>query len=184
MHRIFALVSALVWRFRRRGIRICAIEPSSFEDFVRRHQEEILRALKTGHRPVAPLLLAALPVLAFAQVSPDDPSAFFNAVVAAIQGGQWRAVAVLGVIALVWVAKRYGSRYWPFLGTSRGGALLALAAGLVSTFAPAIFAGTPFSLKLVLDAVMLGVTAAGGWVVVRRLAFGEQVPPNPASPGA
>jgi hypothetical protein len=34
--------------------------------------------------------------------------------------------------------------------------------------------------KLLLDALLLGVTAAGGWVVVRRLAFGEQVPPNPA----
>lgn len=125
-----------------------------------------------------------LPIgLAVAQPSPDDPGAFFNAVVAAIQGGQWRVVAVLGVIALVWVAKRYGSKRWAFLGTSRGGALLALAAGLVSTFAPAILAGTPFNLKLVLDAVMLGVTAAGGWVMVRRLAFGENVPANPAPPG-
>ncbi len=42
--------------------------------------------------------------------------------------------------------------------------------------------GTPLNLKLVLDALLLGVTAAGGWVVVRRLAFGENVPPNPSPP--
>jgi hypothetical protein len=126
--------------------------------------------------------MVMVPVIVLGQVvaSPDDPGAFFTAIVAAIQGGQWRVVAVLGVVALVWAAKRYGSKWWPFLGTSRGGALLALVAGVVSTFGPALVAGTPFSVKLLLDALLLGVTAAGGWVVVRRLAFGEQVPPNPA----
>jgi len=129
-------------------------------------------------------LFVAVPVIVLGQVvaSPDDPNAFFGAIVTAVQGGQWRVVAVLAVVALVWAAKRWGSTYWPFLGTSRGGALLALAAGLVSTLGPALVAGTPFSLKLLLDALLLGVTAAGGWVVVRRLAFGENVPANPLPP--
>ncbi len=132
---------------------------------------------------VAVLAVVLFPIFAaFAQAappSPDDPTAFLQTIVAAVQGGQWRVVAVLGLVALVWVARRYGARYWPFLATSRGGALLALVAGCLTTFGPAVFAGTTFSLKLVLDALMLGVTAAGGWVVVRRLWLGEAVPPNP-----
>ena len=116
--------------------------------------------------------------------SPDDLSAFFKAVVDAVQGGQWRVVAVLGVVALVWAAKKFGAKWLPVLATSRGGALLAVLGGIVSTFAPALLSGTPFTLKLALDALLLGITAAGGWVVVRRLMFGEDVPPNAAPPAA
>ncbi|HSN91492.1 MAG TPA: hypothetical protein VLS93_09705 [Anaeromyxobacteraceae bacterium] len=135
-------------------------------------------------RPVLILSLLVLPVLVLAQVvpSPDDPNAFIEAIVAAVQGGDWRAVAILAVIGVVALARRFGGAWVPWLRTARGGALLALAGGIVSTLGPALFSGG-ITLSALLNGLINGVAAAGGWVVARRLIYGEAVPPNPA-PGS
>lgn len=131
-------------------------------------------AIVFGVVAVAALILM-IPFYAFGQV-PDpgaDPSSFLLQIVTAIQGGDWRGLAVLVAILVTWAAKKYGAKAWPFLGTARGGALLALFLGVAGTLIPAAAGGAPFTLKLCIDALLFGLTSIGGWVGVRRLIWGD-----------
>jgi hypothetical protein len=115
------------------------------------------------------------PVVVFGQ-TPDpgaDPSSFLLAIVAAIQGGDWRGLAVLVAIGVTWAAKKYGAKVWPWLGTARGGATLALVLGFTGTLVPALAGGASITPKLVIDGVLFGLTSIGGWVGVRRLIWGD-----------
>ena len=121
------------------------------------------------------VVTALLPFVALAQAADPgiDPGGFLLEIVTAIQGGDWRAVAVLAAIGLTWAAKRYGAKAWPFLGTARGGAALALVLGVIGTLVPAVAGGAPLTLKLGIDALLFGLTSIGGWVGVRRLIWGD-----------
>ncbi len=122
-------------------------------------------------------LALALPFLALAQaVAIPDPSntdAFLGAIVQAIAGGQWRAVVVLVAIGAVYFLKTGGARIpgaiGLFLGTSRGGAILALAFSVVTGLGAMLLAGQPITVKAVIDILLLGFTTIGGWVGVRRI---------------
>lgn len=134
--------------------------------------------MKTIHCFAWTLLAAVLilPLLAVAQATLPDPSntdAFLDAIVQAITGGQWRAVVVLVAVGAVY-ALRVGGTKLPgkvgaFLATSRGGAVLALLFAVVSGLGAMVLAGKAITLKSVLDVLLLGFTAIGGWVGVRRL---------------
>lgn len=104
--------------------------------------------------------------------SPDTPSDFIANVVDSVKGGNWRALAALGIVVLVWATRKFGAKYWDFLGTDKGGAALVLFAGILSQIAVVIFGHDPLSVKTIINGVVLGFTAAGGWVVVKK-AFGK-----------
>jgi len=135
---------------------------------------------------LAVLFAAALPFLALAQaLDPGtDPSSFLLQIVKAIQGGDWRGLAVLVAIGLTWAAKKYGAKLWPFLGTARGGAALALGLGVIGTLIPALAGGAPITAKLAIDAVLFGLTSIGGWVGVRRIVWGDVSAQVAAAAGA
>jgi hypothetical protein len=116
-----------------------------------------------------------LPAIVHGQ-TPDpgaDPSSFLLSIVTAIQGGDWRGLAVLVAIGVTWAAKKYGAKLWPFLGTARGGAALALFLGFAGTLVPALAGGASITPKLAIDALLFGLTSIGGWVGVRRLIWGD-----------
>ena len=129
-------------------------------------------------RFLAPLLFAAivvLPILVLAQV-PDpgaDPDTFIKALVSALAGGQWKVAGVLGAIGGIYLLRTFGTKIpgavGAFLGTSRGGAFLALLATLVVGLGAALVAGTPITVNLVLGVLTTAFAAIGGWVGVRRL---------------
>lgn len=102
------------------------------------------------------------------------PESLAPLVLQAIQSGNWSLLASLALIALVWLARRYGGRFLPVLTTARGGAALALAGGIGGAVATALAAGAPVSVALLLKGLSVGLTAAGGWTVVRKLIFGDQ----------
>jgi hypothetical protein len=60
----------------------------------------------------------------------------------------------------------------PFLRTDRGGALLVLGVSLTGAVANALAAGAPFSVALLLTALRVGLTAAGGFTLIKRIIFG------------
>lgn len=134
--------------------------------------------MKTS-RCLAWTLLAAifvLPMLALAQATIPDPAntdAFLQAIVDAITGGQWRAVVVLAAVGAVYLLRTFGTKIpgavGTFLGSNRGGAVLALLFAVVSGLGAMVLAGKAITFKAVLDVLLLGFTAIGGWVGVRRL---------------
>ena len=120
------------------------------------------------------LAFVLLPVLVLAQV-PDpgaDPAAFLSALLLATRGGQWIVVGILATIGIVYLARRFGAKYVPFLGTRRGGALLLLISSVVTALATPILAGTPINLSVLLDVLITGIGAAGGRTIFRTLLTG------------
>lgn len=129
---------------------------------------------------VAVSLLAAFAVTALASsvvaVPIPDPAVdvggWLNTVLTAVRGSDWRLLAAAVLIGVVWAARRYGKKLIPWLETGRGGAVLALALGVLGAISNAILAGharEAFSASLLLDGLEVGVLSAGGWTAFRHL---------------
>lgn len=105
---------------------------------------------------------------------PSDVSLLEKAYERIKQGDlDWKAIAAIALIGVVFVARRFGGKFVPFLQTDRGGALLALGVGIAGALANAILAGKPVDLTLLLRGLEVGIEGAGGYVVVRRLLLKE-----------
>jgi hypothetical protein len=109
--------------------------------------------------------------------SPDDAPAILNQILDAIGSGNWRLVAALIVVGLVWLMRRFATKIHPWFGTDRGGVAVALLGGLLAVAAGELAAGRHFTIQTVANGISLAVAAAGGWVMVRRLVS----PPDAAS---
>jgi hypothetical protein len=145
--------------------------------------------LVTGMLAILAFGLLVLPLFALGQTPalPDTSSgeAILTALLAALSAGDWRYVAVLAVIALTYVVRRYGpSLPWvgQYLVSSRAGAITALVLALVTGLAPPILGWAPWSVRLVLDVLLAGLAAIGGWVGARRI-LGLPAP-DPVQPAA
>ncbi|MFN7132365.1 MAG: hypothetical protein ACK4N5_09785 [Myxococcales bacterium] len=115
---------------------------------------------------------AALPVL-------DDGAeleVIAQLVLHAVSTSNWRALAALAVVVLVWLVRRYGGKQVPWLLTPRGGATLVLIFSIAGAVANALLAGAPLSLALLLDATITGALATGA----RKLLLAAATPaPDP-----
>lgn len=124
-------------------------------------------------------ILAALAAVActtlFAQdvvdiVNPaDDFGAFLSQVMAAVQAKDYQIIAALALVLVTFVARSWGKRFIPWLNTDRGGAVLALFLGVAGAFVTSLAARVSFGFQTVLDGLVVGVTAAGGWTVVKKI---------------
>jgi hypothetical protein len=89
---------------------------------------------------------------------------------AAANQKNWWLVGVLAVIGLVAAIRKlaaYTDKLKFFL-TDRGGAILALAAGIAGSLVTAAVSGG-INLQTLLNGVILGVTSAGGYNVVKKI---------------
>jgi hypothetical protein len=105
-----------------------------------------------------------------------DPDAslagFAGALYSAFQAKNWSVLIALVLVGLVYLARRFGSKLWPFLGTDRGGALLSLVSGLaVSVFAAASSSGAHSVLQVLGSGLLMALTASGTYVLVKKLLF-------------
>jgi|SRR5690606_1683540 len=95
--------------------------------------------------------------------------ALAQAILSAVVAGQWWPAAAAAVAALAIAVKKWGAAVWPPLGTVPGVIIstfvLAVAGGLLNTLA----AGAALTLEVVWTALVVGGTAAGGWVAVEKL---------------
>ena len=103
---------------------------------------------------------------------PSDFASFCEAVFVALKGKQWGMIVALALMALVWLARKYGSEAWPFLATDRGGAMLSLFGALALAIGGAAAAPGIHSLGAVLlTALMAAITASGTYALLKKLLF-------------
>jgi hypothetical protein len=99
----------------------------------------------------------------------EDTGGFAEATYSAIKAGQWLVAAGLVLIGLVYLARRFGGKVWPFLATDRGGVVATLVLSLVGAVAHSLAVGEPMSLAMLMAALGVAWTASGGWSQLRRL---------------
>ena len=108
-------------------------------------------------------MMHSLVAFVLSQTLPADPTVdlmgFLGQVLAAVKERNWLLVCPFLLIGLVAVARKYGARVWPFLATSRGGALLALVAAFGAAVAAAAVAPGSHAVGVVLLAA-LGILLA------------------------
>lgn len=80
------------------------------------------------------------------------------------------------VLGGVFLARSFGTRLHPALGTPRAGALLAGVGGTASLLVAALAAGQPFSLGLLLSALSTALGGAGLWSVAKNATQPTPVP--------
>lgn len=128
--------------------------------------------------PVAP----AVPAITDPGHDPD----FLDKLLKAADTSNWRMLAVLIVIGAVWLLRTVGGKKWAVLKTDRAGAICTLALGTAGAIGNALAAGSDITLRLFINGLMVGITAAGGWVVMKKLFFPSDVknatPATPATP--
>lgn len=97
-------------------------------------------------------------------MTPDtDPTLVAAELLKAIQGGNLALAAVVGVLGLTILARKAGSRYWPWLGTPKGVITIAVLGSIAGALATALTAhGTAgLTVGLVLKVVVEAVLVAG-----------------------
>jgi hypothetical protein len=112
-------------------------------------------------------LALLLPATAFAQAalpSGDDPLALVQMFVQAAQAKNWLLLVPLALVGLIWAARRFGGKAWPFLLTDRGGALLSLLAAVAAALYAAVTAQGSAGVVQVL-------VAAGATLVSNQVVF-------------
>lgn len=118
------------------------------------------------------------PELTQTVVDPDQTGAFLRAFADAVSSRNWPLVAALVVVCAVWAVRKFGAARVPWLSTDRGGAVLVLATSLAGAVATALLGGAAFSLPLLVQALSVALSAAGGFNLVKKLATA----PAPAAP--
>ncbi|MBZ4335088.1 hypothetical protein K8556_30100 [Corallococcus sp. AS-1-12] len=101
--------------------------------------------------------------------------AFARLILDAVTARNWALVASLAVIALVYVLRRFVGAWWPVLRTARAGAVLALLLSVAGAVSNSLLAGESFTVALLLKAIAIGLSAAGGFTVMKTLLFGDAV---------
>lgn len=93
---------------------------------------------------------------------------FFNAA----KNGDWKLLIVLIVVGIVWALRKWGAaipKVGEWLATDRGGAILALLAGIFGVIGTGLVSGSAWSFALIRDGLLLGFTAAGGWTIIKKI---------------
>ena len=102
----------------------------------------------------------------------ENPGDFFNDVLGAVQTSNWHYVAALGLVLVVALTSRYGSKVLPFLGVGKGKIALAIALGIAGGIATAVAAGGfgAVSFDVIATGLQVGLEAAGGVKAVQAIA--------------
>lgn len=101
----------------------------------------------------------------------EDPVGFFKSTYDSAKSGQWWMLVSLIVIALVWVARKWGAKKIDWFETDRGGAVLALSVGILGGMAHGILAEGAPTLQMLTEAVKVTVGAMGGYVAIKKSLF-------------
>lgn len=106
-------------------------------------------------------------------LNPENIEAFAKIAIEAVASKNYMLLAALGVIAAVYLARKLlGSRF-PILKTPRAGAILVLLTSIAGAVATALLAGQSIGLALLLQALAVGLSAAGGFRLVKVLITNE-----------
>ena len=109
---------------------------------------------------------AAAPIPPVLPPSPDDGvQKFAQMILDAINTGNWKAVAALVLIGVVWCLRKFGSRLpaplGPLLASDRGGVAIALLTSSVGAASTALLAHQSITMTLMISALVTGALASG-----------------------
>lgn len=100
--------------------------------------------------------------------SPDaDASGWLKALYAAATGGEWKVLAGLVLLGVMFAARTWGAKVVPWFATKTGGLVLAFVISLAGTMGLALAAGAAVSLATVVSALGTAAAAAGVWEWVK-----------------
>lgn len=114
------------------------------------------------------VLFVATPTLAFALVDPaEDPSGWFSQIYTAVTNTDWKHVAALALVGVVYALRTWGPKKisW-FKDSPRGGAALVLLLAVGTGCANALIATGGVSLKTFATSLQVAVEAAIGWAAL------------------
>jgi len=129
--------------------------------------------------PAAPAALDAAPVAPVTALQdggtsvklPDiekDTAGFFNAAWQAFNSKNWKGLAALALIALVWLIRKFGAKV-SWLASDRGGAVLVMVMAFLTVFATALGSGAKITGGVVLNCAYLAFIAAGAWTWTKKI---------------
>jgi hypothetical protein len=124
---------------------------------------------------------------AIAPVKPDDPKGAAEVVRGAMRTSNWRLVVLGGLLLTVLLLRKVGGWFLPgraaaWVNSDRGGAALALLAGVLTVVVNGLISGKGFDPQLLIDGVLAAFTAAGAFNVSKKLAKpSDQVAAPPAA---
>ena len=113
----------------------------------------------------------------------DDPGSIAQSIFEALTSGNWKMLALLILVAVLWVGRHYGSKLpkiGKYIGSRRGGAAMALLTGMVGVVGSAAASGAAITWPVVQHGFTVGLGMAGGWSVVKSLIQGERKADEPA----
>jgi hypothetical protein len=138
-----------------------------------------MRSIKYWLAGIAVMLLSFGGVaLAADAVDPQDGSLdVAKSIYDAFSGGHYAYAASLGVILGVALVKRYLGSKIAWLHSDLGGAATTLMGAAAAAMAAGLAGGGPVSLGLLWSSVLVGVTAAGGYSVLKKLVIEPLIKP-------
>ena len=111
---------------------------------------------------------------------PADFVGFFQAVLDAVTKKNWWVLASMAVVALTWVTRvvvpKLHNSLGAWLGTDRGGAVLALFYAITGAAATTMAAWKKPDLNLLLNTVFVAVGAIGGFSLIKKIFFPSDTP--------
>ena len=116
---------------------------------------------------VAPVVAVVAPV---ASVE-SDPVGTLVTLYNAVRGGNWILAASLVLVAVVFLARKYGVKVVPWLGTDRGGVVLVFGLSFLGALSSSLMAGGKVDLDMVKMAFTAAVAAMGGYQGFKRLVW-------------
>lgn len=131
------------------------------------------------------LLLAAVMLLTWGGVAlaanavdPQDGSLdVAKTIYDAITGGHYAYAAAAGLVLVVALVKRYLGPKVPWLHSDVGGSLLTLTGAFGGAMATSLAGGGPVTWSLAKSAIAVGVTAAGGYALIKKLIIEPLIKP-------
>jgi hypothetical protein len=134
-----------------------------------------------------PASMPASQPVAIAPIKPNDPQGTAAVIKGAMHTSNWRLAVIGGLLLAVLLLRRIGGFCLPakagdWVNSDRGGATLALAAGVLTVGVNGCIAGGGFNPQLLVDGVLAAATTAGTFNLTKRLVKPSDLPASPPAP--
>lgn len=103
-------------------------------------------------------------------VTADNAQGITGVLSSALHCSNWRLVVIAGLLLAVFLLRKVGGFFWPWVQTDRGGASLALLAAVLTVLVNGLVAGKGLDPQLILDGVLTGLTAIGTFTAAKKIA--------------
>lgn len=135
------------------------------------------RALKFAATPFFFLVAFVSTAAAAGALTPEGDASLWSPVWDAFRHGQYIYAGALALVAGVALARVYGQAWLPWVKTDQGGVVLSLLGALGASLSVSLADGAPLSWAIVQRAILIAVSASGGYSMIKRLIINPYVVP-------